>query len=198
MTYEELRQETRSEKFQKYLKETLGHKCVCCGSEDGIEYHHIVPLKLGGTNKASNIVPLCGDCHMKAHGCIGMMGGRRVNMGRPKKRPPNGYKDILFRYVHGIIGRSECEKNLNITGMRIYKAWFYKEYLHDYCIEKVKNHVDLLTKKGGVTDGKVVSEIWFYDETHDYVVKEGSSYYFQSTGNDVYAQPEQMTLWQAQ
>ena len=50
------------------LPKLLGTKCAHCGSEDGVEYHHIRPLQYGGTNDLSNLVPLCHSCHLKAHG----------------------------------------------------------------------------------------------------------------------------------
>lgn len=198
LTYEELKQETKRESFQRKLKDCLGRQCVCCGSGEGIEYHHIVPLRLGGTNRLSNIAPLCGDCHVKAHGCVGIMGGRRAGQGRPKKKPPNGYQDILFKYVHGFIGRAECEKELDVEGMRIYKAWFYLEYLRNNGIKKVKNHVDLLRVNGSELEGRRVSEIWYCDETHEDIIMRGGKCFFSRSGHDVYAQPEQMTIWQAQ
>lgn len=43
-------------------------KCANCGSVENIEIHHIVPLIVGGTNKRSNLVALCQDCHAKIHG----------------------------------------------------------------------------------------------------------------------------------
>ena len=65
--YDKLRQEFQGELFRLNMKSELGNKCVNCGSTENIEYHHIVPLKNGGTNNLSNIVPLCETCHYKAH-----------------------------------------------------------------------------------------------------------------------------------
>lgn len=42
-------------------------KCAECGSEYGIEIHHIVPKVLGGTDEQSNLEPLCSSCHKKKH-----------------------------------------------------------------------------------------------------------------------------------
>lgn len=196
MTYEEKRQEFRRESFQRELPEKCGRACVGCGGTDGVEYHHIVPLRLGGENRMSNIVPLCFHCHVKAHGGSSFKRWRHSE-GRPRKRPPKGYKDVLFRYVHGFIGRKECEKALDVEGMRIYKAWFYLDYLKSNGIRKVKNHVDLLRKKGSDLEGRRVSEIWYYDESHEDVIMRGGRCFFSGSGRDVYSQPEQMTLWQA-
>lgn len=63
----ELRNEFNIVKYQlKQLKKYK--KCANCGSEENIEIHHIVPLIVGGTNKKSNLVALCQDCHAKIHG----------------------------------------------------------------------------------------------------------------------------------
>ena len=38
-------------------------QCAFCGSKDGLEEHHMIPLFMGGTNDDENLVYLCGDCH---------------------------------------------------------------------------------------------------------------------------------------
>lgn len=48
-------------------KDYIGRVCVNCGSTEDIEYHHIVPLSLGGNDVLSNIQPLCYECHSKLH-----------------------------------------------------------------------------------------------------------------------------------
>lgn len=48
-------------------KDTVGRICVNCGATEDIEYHHIVPLSLGGSDTLSNICPLCAKCHGKVH-----------------------------------------------------------------------------------------------------------------------------------
>lgn len=67
METEELKIEFNKRIFKEELIQKLGKTCANCGSTDKIEYHHIVPLVLGGTNNLSNIVPLCKVCHLKAH-----------------------------------------------------------------------------------------------------------------------------------
>ena len=51
-----LRQEFESKKFNDILKQNLKEECVNCESNFNIQYHNIVPLTLGGTNKISNII----------------------------------------------------------------------------------------------------------------------------------------------
>lgn len=40
-----------------------GLSCWCCGAERKLQVCHIVPASLGGSDLASNIVPLCSLCH---------------------------------------------------------------------------------------------------------------------------------------
>ena len=41
----------------------FGNKCVACNSPDNLHADHNIPLKRGGTNWASNLVPLCASCN---------------------------------------------------------------------------------------------------------------------------------------
>lgn len=50
------------------LHDMLPPCCYNCGSTDGLEWHHIVPLSKGGKNIVSNLVPLCSKCHSLVHG----------------------------------------------------------------------------------------------------------------------------------
>lgn len=49
------------------------HMCQNCGSdsrqdETYLEVHHVVPSSLGGTNRGTNLLTLCRECHKAAHG----------------------------------------------------------------------------------------------------------------------------------
>lgn len=57
--------------WQELRETVLGrdeYRCTNCGSESELEVHHVVPVHQGGANYPSNLVTLCGDCHLKAHG----------------------------------------------------------------------------------------------------------------------------------
>ena len=43
------------------------YRCLCCGGhfESGLQPDHVVPLSHGGSNRISNIQPLCGPCNNK-------------------------------------------------------------------------------------------------------------------------------------
>lgn len=38
--------------------------CRICGKENSGQVHHIIPKRSGGTDQLSNLVTLCGRCHM--------------------------------------------------------------------------------------------------------------------------------------
>jgi hypothetical protein len=50
---------------ERWTDDTLIQKDVCfeCGSNNSIEYHHVVPYIKGGTKT----IPLCIECHSKVH-----------------------------------------------------------------------------------------------------------------------------------
>lgn len=51
----------------QWMKDAKYHFCAACGSEDDLQYHHLVPVSLGGENSPSNIIVLCAACHQKWH-----------------------------------------------------------------------------------------------------------------------------------
>jgi hypothetical protein len=42
--------------------------CTSCGSHRFLQVHHITRLSKGGSNKISNLIMLCENCHKKEHG----------------------------------------------------------------------------------------------------------------------------------
>lgn len=149
MSYEQLRLEFNRQRFKTELQKKLGSKCINCESEVDVEYHHVVPLALGGTNKITNIVPLCHVCHQIAHGSKNIRVLRRSeHTGRKRLPPPNDYEKILNDYLHGFFGRRECEEKLGLsTGDKLTDKWYFKEYLEKYGIKKFKNKIDILSQK---------------------------------------------------
>ncbi|MDJ0796020.1 MAG: HNH endonuclease [Calothrix sp. MO_167.B12] len=54
-TWREIRQE---------VLERDNRQCQVCGKEHSAQVHHIIPRSQGGTNELSNLIVLCGRCHM--------------------------------------------------------------------------------------------------------------------------------------
>ena len=144
--YRQLKIEYNRPSFKALLEREKGKVCICCGSTLGIEYHHILPLCLGGDNRLSNIYPVCNSCHKIIH-------GGRVNKlwrddnkgGRKKKRPPKGYKIVLDRYFNCEIGRRECQEILEVAGAnKLTDKWWFKDYIKECSIKRFRNNIDLL------------------------------------------------------
>lgn len=162
----ELRKEYNRQSFKKLLRKVLGCNCVNCGSDIGIEYHHIVPLALGGTNRLTNIVPLCNICHEKAHGSrnIRQIKGS-VNGGRKRVPLPDNYEEILWKYMYGEIGKSECEQLLNVKGTsKLNDRPFMKEFIAKYNIVSYINKIDTYRHYSKSNHkGKLLSRVVFAD-----------------------------------
>lgn len=43
------------------------YRCQSCRSVSNLEVHHKKPVSQGGTDRLSNLIVLCRDCHRKAH-----------------------------------------------------------------------------------------------------------------------------------
>jgi hypothetical protein len=41
--------------------------CAACGATDNLQYHHLMPRSMGGSDDERNLITLCGECHAKAH-----------------------------------------------------------------------------------------------------------------------------------
>jgi hypothetical protein len=164
--YKRLKSEFTNHTFRKILKDTYDDKCFNCGNECEVEYHHIVPLSLGGTNRLTNIVPLCSECHKKAHGSVNIRKTfKSSKSGRKKEVAPSDYEEILWQYVYGEIGRKGCQRMLGLSeGAKIQEKWYYKEFLEQNGIKYHKNSVDLLISKNKILpEGKLVAVVVFED-----------------------------------
>ena len=116
MSYEELRYEFNTPSFKQKLKEEKGCKCIYCGCEDEIEFHHIIPLSLGGDNRLSNIIPLCRTHHFLAHNKCVVEGKEHKPKGRkPKYILPDEKIEILHRYFNNEIGTKETKELLGLS-----------------------------------------------------------------------------------
>ena len=79
----------KRKKLNNSEKNLIGLKCANCESIEGLEYHHIIPLSLGGSNLLSNYVCLCYKCHALMHGrkeAINISEATKIGLQKAKDR----------------------------------------------------------------------------------------------------------------
>lgn len=122
-----------------------GNKCFYCG-KPAVEYHHIVPRHMGGDNRLENIVPICHECHLKAHSKRSYK--RQKEWGRKPLPKPDNFNEVINQYLDCKFSLAEA---LERTGLK--RHTFYK-FLEEYYQETgdTRRHQD----KGIVRDGRTV------------------------------------------
>ena len=175
MELEELRNEYRKMRNDGILAKALGTKCANCGSTNNIEFHHIVPLFLGGSNNLRNIVPLCNRCHKVAH--MGRHMSHYQNLKR-SGRKPNVADDEAFaaldKWADGQIGNKKCAELIGMKcsdnrGISIHDLIQYKKWCGIHGYKHVKNILD-----AKVTNGSTVIDENTFVVFIDHI---GSPYY---------------------
>lgn len=176
--YNQLKKEFRTPSFRDMLIRELGCACGNCGkdnTETPIEYHHIVPLALGGTNNIGNIVPLCRKCHLLVHGAKDVSKLNRDAPekmgGRPRFVPSKNYKEEIDRFIRGEIGKAECQMRVGMKAGKINDMEFYHEYLEQLGIVHMRNLVDSI--KRDYEENRVVSYVIYSDGTRLDYMKSG-------------------------
>lgn len=71
--------------------------CFECGCADELHDHHVVPRSLGGTRT----VPLCIECHAKAHSTV-MRRGNLTSLAMQAKRERGEYTGGRVRYGYRV------------------------------------------------------------------------------------------------
>lgn len=168
MTYEEKKTQFHDPIYRKMMKYTCGSVCYNCGSTEGIEYHHIVPLYVGGTNNISNIACLCSKCHKAVH-----WGGHikdyrtTVKTGRPHKVSDDVLDAAFAEYTNCQIGTKECKSKIKMAKTcKIKDMSYYKRYVKERGIVSVKNNIDIILKKRGyLKSGEIVGETVYENGT---------------------------------
>ena len=165
------------------IKNIVGNTCCNCQSDKNIEYHHIVPLALGGADIVSNIVPLCHQCHKAAHCGRHISHYRKsVNGGRKPKSSVEKHSEIFDMYINGEIGRKKAQLLLNYSSKTtLISRPPFKRYLQSKGIKHVRNFVDVVATNNerGLTDGCLVGEI-------EYLNGNKENIYYKDTGmNDI-------------
>ncbi|MDY4816848.1 MAG: HNH endonuclease [Lachnospiraceae bacterium] len=175
----ELRKETVAPEFRNKLKESIGFTCANCGSSENIEYHHIVPLKLGGTNRITNFAPLCHQCNEAA------LNGRHIskyinrkNSGRKKKTSKEQAYAVYDLYVNGEIGTRKCKELLGYNFHGSIKSMaYFNDYMKDKGINKIRNNIDIVGTNSSdkLFDGRIIGRVEYVDGT-------GRNIVFRDTG----------------
>lgn len=123
-------------------------RCINCGCQAHIRWHHVVPLGKGGNDTTSNIVPVCDRCHAAIHtNAERHYSDDRVWGGRPRKIPPN-WEEVLDEYIECRIGKKLLMSLLDIKAVDLTDRPWYREYLEKRGISKVRNNIDIILKKG--------------------------------------------------
>lgn len=73
--------------------------CYFCGSTVDIEEHHIVPQRFDGSDKASNTVDLCHDCHWKLERLYNKEFWEAIGVEDPRATQ----ESHITRHVHGCL-----------------------------------------------------------------------------------------------
>jgi len=81
-------------------------QCCNCDNE-AVHMHHVVPRAKGGSDRPSNLVPLCANCHALVHGVRATCNpdlikaglARRKAKGLPTGQPPKWSKEQLEKGV---------------------------------------------------------------------------------------------------
>lgn len=149
----------------KAAKLANGSCCVNCGCQDAVEWHHIVPLHMGGRDVPSNMIPLCHKCHMLAHesrstwnGNAGRKGGRHRKYSLEKCEP------VIADYVYCKIGKKELLRTLGSDSPQdwgINGCSCMKDFFEKHGIISFKNKIDLLCckKNNGIHEGQEIGWI---------------------------------------
>lgn len=186
------------------LTERHGAACSCCKTTVGIEWHHIVPLFLGGTDEITNIVPLCHACHMAAHHGrdISHYDGLVRSGGRHPKVPDEEAFRALDLLLAGEIGNKRCKELMGLSDRtQPFNTKQAEKYFGEHSISRARNNLDvaLTNSSWSVHEGRTIGEIEYIDgrrETilfHDTGANDSTVYSFCRRGGPRGAEKETMT-----
>lgn len=149
-----LRVEANRPLFKRSVYEAHGRSCVNCGSTESIELHHIVPLSVGGTNNISNIVPLCGKCHMGVHFAKKAWeesSRNAQNSHRPRTiEKIDDWEEIIKDYLRCRCGQKETREKLGMgKASHLSDAAWFKEYLKKNGVIGYRNNIDIIHSRRG-------------------------------------------------
>ena len=142
----------------------FGCNCANCGSPEMVEYHHIVPLYVGGTNNPTNIIPLCASCHYLVHHGVRLDKTvlKKMRGGRPRAiatdEQKKAFEDYLFCRLPGI----RVKEILNTNHIDPSRNKWMKEIMDANNVVSFRNHLEssLVNKVHGVAKGQPVG-YWY-------------------------------------
>ena len=116
-------------------KNKIGLKCCNCGNNNNLEYHHIVPISLGGLDDISIICCLCSNCHHLIHNGSkdninqavlikqGMKAAKEKGtiIGRPRITINDISNDLVADILTEKINITAIAKKYNISRKTVYK-----------------------------------------------------------------------------
>lgn len=110
-------------------KDIIGRKCGCCESTVDLQYHHIVPLALGGSNLLTNYVCLCKKCHNVIHTGISTISYGHLKRTTESTFPfeSNDFAKACVLYAHRLLTQEQAAK-MSKTSRPTFKRWFDQEY----------------------------------------------------------------------
>lgn len=142
--------------FKAEIIRMHGNVCCNCGSDKDIEWHHIVPIEIGGNDVPSNIVPLCYDCHKAVthNQLLIATAGRKHDKGGRKRKVPDNYEQILEDFFTCKVGKLETAKRLGWeNNLKFTDSEWFKEFKDKHGIVKYRNNIDIKMKKAGNANG---------------------------------------------
>ena len=109
-------------------KDEIGRKCCNCLSTLNLEYHHIIPFALNGSDINSNMCCLCQQCHRALHHSDESY-FKSIKLSNPKKptgRPKTTYADIPLELRNDLENKNyknitELSKKYKCSKTTIYK-----------------------------------------------------------------------------
>lgn len=123
-------------------KRLYGTRCVNCGSDKGIQFHHAVSLSCGGNDVATNMIPLCRECHAKVHGVIGNL-IKTNNGGCPKRKLCDAQRLAVDYYVNCELPASVLKKLLGIKSHLSKTESYIQESMKRNGIIDFRNNMDV-------------------------------------------------------
>lgn len=136
-------------------KMAIGTKCCNCGSTEELEYHHIIPLSLGGNDVLSNYCCLCYACHSLLHfgdkkkishsqltknGIkVAKKNGKQIGAVKGKKlttRKSIEAKELILKYNKGFGGSLSNEETWELIGISKMTFYKYKKELQQSLLSK--------------------------------------------------------------